>query len=139
MFSPEAGGAASLVARSNPRRRQRNASEDSVANRQPVKRRKRSGLSKETFEPPIHSNLNGHIEPSDDAPLTNGHAYEPGSLREESGDNTNLVIRNKNFKKVHKERRSSQRDGDVELTKNENYIITQQFTTPASLLNSLIS
>ena len=49
----------SAAARSNPRRRQRNSSDDSVAIRQPVKRRKRSALTNETFQSPNGSSQNG--------------------------------------------------------------------------------
>jgi len=110
MFSPDA---ASVAAR-NPRRRQRNASEDSVANRQPVKRQKRSGLSKETFEPPS-GKINGHLDDVEETPVANGHAHVPGEQRNGSVDPTSLAIRHRGSKKGEKDRRSSRSDSGVEL------------------------
>ena len=103
--------------RSNPRRRQRNASEDSVAIRQPVKRRKRTGLAQDTFEPPISTKLNGHIARAEQASHGNGYAKEPNNIRQKSADSTSLAIRSGSGKKAGKERRSGRRDGHIELVR----------------------
>ena len=117
MFSPEVGGPASLAVRSNPRRRQRNASEDSVVRQQPVKRRKRSGLTSDTFRPTELSKLNGHVEPAEDAPLANGHAHEPKILQGTSAD-SGPATRDRSKTQIEREKRSGRRDGDIELVRS---------------------
>ncbi|KAG8528056.1 uncharacterized protein KY384_006972 [Bacidia gigantensis] len=120
----------SAAARSNPRRRQRNASEDSVAIRQPVKRRKRSALTKETFAE-TSEKVNGSLEHVEDAPLLNGSAHEPSSMRNnKNGPSNNLAIRHGLSKKSESQWRSERSGNDIELTKNDNYIVTQLPTTP---------
>ena len=101
--------------RSNPRRRQRNASEDSVAIRQPVKRRKRTGLTQDTFEPPTPTKVNGYARHDVQAPQSNGHPREPNNLQQKSSDSTSLAIRSGGSKKADKDGRFSRRDGHIEL------------------------
>ena len=101
-----------VYGRSNPRRRQRNASEDSGATRQPVKRRKRTTLTQDTYEQPEARKLNGHISPITEAPQGNGHVK---FSRQKSVDNTGLAIRGGGAKKAVTERRSGRNDGHIEL------------------------
>ena len=114
MFSPEAAGPASVAAR-NPKRRQRTASEDSVAVRPHPKRIRRSNLTHETFLPPDDAKTNGHASHAVPQPLTNGHAPESSSQRHGSVDNTSLALRHKTSKKSDRERRSAKGDGAIEL------------------------
>ena len=113
MFSPDAAVPASVAAR-NPRRRQRTGSDDSTALRQNPKRIRRSGLTSETFQPPINTKVNGHIAHVTEEGFTNGHAKEPSSLRHASVDAPSLAIRHRGVKKAERERRTSKNDG-VEL------------------------
>ena len=113
MFSPEATGPASVAAR-NPRRRQRNPSEDSVAFPPNPKRIRRSGLTQETFVPPEASKLNGHARHVEEAPQANGHALESTEPQERALDNTNLSLRHRPSKKADRERRVHRNEG-VEL------------------------
>lgn len=114
MFSPEAAGPASVAAR-NPKRRQRTASEDSVAVRPQPKRIRRSNLTHETFLPPDETRLNGHTNRAIEPPHTNGHALEPGSQGHGGADKANLALRHKTSKKSERERRSAKNDGAIEL------------------------
>lgn len=132
MFSPDAAVPASVAAR-NPRRRQRTGSDDSVALRHNPKRIRRSGLTSETFQPQDTTKVNGHIAHVEEEVVTNGHAKEPANLRHASVDTTSLAIRHRGVKKADRERRTSKTDGSIELTKNENYIVTQLPTTPESV------
>ena len=116
MFSPEAAGPASIAAR-NPRRRQRTASDDSVAVRPNPKRIRRSNLTHETFLPPDSTKLNGHVSHAIDSPYTNGHAQEPGSQQHSSADSANLALRHKSSTKADTERKSARNDGAVELVR----------------------
>lgn len=152
MFSPDAAGPVSATAR-NPRRRQRTASEDSIAVRHPPKRVRRSGLTLETFKPPVSTNGTGHRNHVEQASVTNGHAPEPDSQRSGSVDSTSLAIRHRGVKKAEREKRSSRNDGSIELVgaesspiyaesdrspllqqiKTDNYVVSQLSTTPESL------
>lgn len=116
MFSPDAAAPSSVPAR-NPRRRQRTGSEDSVAIRQNPKRIRRSGLTSETFEPPLAKRPNGHLNHLKEAALVNGHAHEPGSQSNGSADASSLAIRHRGVKKVDREKRSSKHDGSIELVR----------------------
>ena len=115
MFSPDAAVPASVAAR-NPRRRQRTGSEDSIALKHSPKRIRRSKLTSETYRDPELPKLNGHVN-QDKAPLTNGHAKEPGSQPYEDHDTKDLAIRHRGVRKVDRERRLSKHDGRVELAR----------------------
>ena len=110
MFSPEAAVPASLASR-NPKRRQRNPSDDSVALRHNPKRLRRSGLNADTFEPPP-AKTNGHVKHAQNAPYVNGHA-DVSSQRDASSDTASLAIRNRGPRKPERERRGSKNEGTV--------------------------
>lgn len=114
MFSPNAAIPASVATR-NPRRRQRTASDDSVALRHNPKRIRRSGLTSETFQSPDTTKQNGYIDPVEEEPLTNGHAKEPRKQRHASVDATSLAIRHRGVKKADREKRTSKDNGSIEL------------------------
>ena len=115
MFSPDASAPAPISVR-NPRRRQRNGSEDSVALHHNPKRIRRSILASETFQPPEEiTKLNGSIGHIAEGPYLNGHVREAGSQRHSSADTTSLAIRHRGVKKADRDRRSSKHDGSVEL------------------------
>ena len=95
----------------NPKRRQRNESEDSVAQRHNPKRLRRSGLTASTFEPPPPK-TNGYIKHSHDVPHANGHA-DVNSQRDAASDTASLVFRNRGPKKAERERRGSKNEGTV--------------------------
>lgn len=82
-----------LSARSNPRRRQRNISEDSIAVRQPVKRRKRSALTNETFHGPDDRTTNGSIDHTASKSLVNGVKGEHDDTKQVNG--ASLAIRDR--------------------------------------------
>lgn len=113
MFSPEASGPASVAAR-NPRRRQRNASEDSVAFRPNVKRIRRSGLTQETFVAPDTTKLNGHAHDVEEAPRSNGHTPQLTTQGSEDADPANMALRPKGSKRQERERKPTRNDG-IEL------------------------
>ncbi|KAL6715007.1 hypothetical protein ACLMJK_007267 [Lecanora helva] len=130
MFSPDTAVPASVSGR-NPRRRQRNGSEDSIAIRHNPKRIRRSILGAETFRPPDDlPQQNGHVGHVTAEPVLNGYVREPGSQRHSSADTTSLAIRHWGVKKADRDRRSVKHDSGVELTRNDNYVITQSPTTP---------
>ncbi len=114
MFSPDAAVPPSVAAR-NPRRRQRTGSDDSVAVRHNPKRIRRSGLTSETFQPPVATKQNGYIELVEEEPIANGHAKEPGGRRHVSVDATSLAIRHRGVKKADREKRTSKDGGSIEL------------------------
>ena len=151
MFSPEAAAIDSVAAR-NPKRRQRTASEDSVAVRPNPKRIRRSNLTHETFLPPDSTKQNGHASHDAEPPHTNGHVEEPRSQRQGSIENASLAVRRKSSGKVARDRKPARTDGAIELvgcilrgssavhllltsfqTKNENYVVTQLPSTPQIL------
>ena len=113
------------VAARNPRRRQRTGSDDSVALRHHPKRIRRSGLTSETFQPPVPSKLNGYNEVAEEGPYTNGHAVEPSSQRHSSAEGANLAIRHRGVKRADRENRN---DGSIELVSRTNQML------PCSLL-----
>ena len=117
MFSPEAAGPGSVAAR-NPRRRQRNASEDSVATRPNPKRLRRSALTDATFQPPEPFKLNGHASHDEDVPHPNGHPpepeSEPPSQQNGGAKSGTLAVRHKGSKRGERERRSHRHEG-IEL------------------------
>ena len=114
MFSPEAAAVGSVAER-NPRRRQRMASEDSVAVRPNPKRIRRSNLTHEIFLPPDSTKLNGPVSHAADPPHINGRAEEPGNERQGSVDSTNLALRRKSLGKTNREKRPARSDGNIEL------------------------
>ena len=118
MFSPDTTVHASVATR-NPRRRQRTSSEDSVALKHNPKRLRRSGLTKETFQPLPSKHVNGCVDHAEDAPAANGHAVNAPGQRYASVDPTNLAIRNRGPKKADREKRSSKNDGAIELVRLE--------------------
>lgn len=88
------------AARSNPRRRQRNSSDDSVAIRQPVKRRKRSALTTETFQPPEATGPNGiSAQHQPQALATESPAKVEHAGEEELADETKLAFRGKSARR----------------------------------------
>lgn len=117
MFSPEYAGPPNVAAR-NPRRRQRNPSEDSVAFRPNPKRIRRTGLTEETFLPPDAVKANGHAGHVEAAALTNGHATQPAGRQETPADNTEVTLRPRGSKKGDRERRQHRNDG-TELVSGE--------------------
>lgn len=128
MFSSTSYGPPGNAPR-NPRRRQRNGSEDSVALRQNPKRLRRSGLTHETFQPPEAPKANGHIKPAADHPISNGHVQ--AAVRQDvSVDTTSLTTRDRGTTSTDKERRSGYIQEGTDLTKNDNYVVTQLPTTP---------
>ena len=145
MFSPEGTVPASLAFR-NPKRRQRNPSDDSLGLRHNPKRLRRSGLNADTFDPPP-AKTNGHVKHTQHVPYVNGHA-DVSSQRDAASDTTNPAIRNPGPKKPQRERRASRNEGTVLVshgirsafvlvginvivqTKNEFYIVSQLPTTP---------
>ena len=114
MFSPDTTVHAGVGTR-NPRRRQRTSSEDSVALRHNPKRPRRSGLTKETFQPLPSKQVNGYVDHGEDAPAANGHALPAAGQRRASADTTSLAIRHRGTKKADREKRSGKTDGTIEL------------------------
>ena len=131
MFSPDTTVHASVATR-NPRRRQRTSSEDSVALRHNPKRLRRTGITKETFQPPPSKQLNGCVDRAEDAPAANGHPIHAAGQRHASVDTTSLAIRHRSTKKADREKRSGKSDGTIELV----YLL-QQFQFPGADLDSL--
>lgn len=113
MSSPEVAPA--NVAARNPRRRQRNTTEDSVINRQPAKRIRRAGLTSDTFKVPTSSQATEHSALGGEGSQTNGHVPERNIHRHDNIDSSSLAIRHKGLKKAERERRSSKSDGSIEL------------------------
>lgn len=103
---------ADLDARSNPRRRQRNTSEDSIAVRQPVKRRKRSALTKETFAAPDDRSSNGIVNHATSKPLVNGSGEVNGTGHV---NGASLAIRDRGTAPQTKASRWSRGDDHTEL------------------------
>ena len=114
MLPPVMAVPSSVDAR-NPRRRQRTGSDDSVALRHNPKRIRRSGLTSETFQPPVPSKLNGHAEIGDEDSIANGHATAPSSQRHGSVESSSLAIRHRGVKKADREKRPGKNDGSIEL------------------------
>lgn len=133
MFSPNVNAG---ISTRNPRRRQRTGSDDSTSQRHRPKRLRRSGISAETFKPPSSKQVNGYIQHVDNPPLVNGHVHDPKFQRDASVDTASLAIRNRAPKKVEREKRGNKTDGSIELTKNDNYMVTQLPTTPERLQNN---
>ena len=94
----------------NPKRRQRNTSEDSLALRHNPKRLRRSGLTSETFEPPESAKANGHVKDQNSLSHVNGHA---SNQRDAASDTASLAIRNRRSDKVEKRRGGSREEGTV--------------------------
>ena len=94
----------------NPKRRQRNTSEDSLALRHNPKRLRRSGLTSETFEPPESAKTNGHVKHQTSLSHPNGHA---SNQRDAASDTASLAIRNRASDKVEKRRGGSREEGTV--------------------------
>ena len=110
MFSPDATLRSTLSTR-NPRRRHRTTSTDSFATRQSNKRRKRSSLAPDTFEPLNPTKVNGHTG------YANGDAVEPTpdphSLRDVSVEPASLAVRTRGSKRGDK--RGRREDGVVQV------------------------
>ncbi|KAL8802554.1 MAG: hypothetical protein Q9182_003719 [Xanthomendoza sp. 2 TL-2023] len=117
----------------NPRRRQRTGSDDSVATRQVPKRLKRSGLTAETFKPPVSHSANGHRHKTEASPAVNGYVRDTGSQSPAGGESANLAIRNRGGRRSERERKSDRSSGNVELTKNGTYAVSRLATTPLQL------
>ncbi|KAL8818286.1 MAG: hypothetical protein Q9223_003041 [Gallowayella weberi] len=117
----------------NPRRRQRTGSDDSVAVRQPPKRLKRSGLTAETFKPPVTYSANGHRNKAEASPAVNGYVRDTRSQSPAGRENTSLAIRNRGGRRSERERKSDRSSGNVELTKNDTYAVGRLATTPLQL------
>jgi len=113
MFSPNVVAPSSVASR-NPRRRQRNGSEDSTAFPPNPKRLRRSGLTPQTFAAPPSQQANGHVKPSQDRYMVNGHA-DAGTQRDVAVDTANLPVRPRSGKILEKERRSNRNDGGKQL------------------------
>lgn len=117
MFAPVPAADASS---GNPRRRPRNKSEDSTALRPPVKRRKRSRLSKETFDPFSSNSLNiypSHGGPGQEAerPTRNGYSHGHHARRQDSPSLPSLTLRDRLGKKGDRLYRASRQDGEMDL------------------------
>ena len=94
----------------NPKRRQRNTSEDSLALRHNPKRLRRSGLTSETFEPPESAKTNGHVKDQNSLSHLNGHA---SNQRDAASDTASLAIRNRGSDKVERRRGGPREEGTV--------------------------
>ena len=132
MFSINTVAPASTALR-NPRRRQRDGSEDSVAVRQLSKRLKRSGLSAETFQAPSTRTTNGYLHSGSTRPVANGIAKpgdSHGGLGEHRRSSAASVGSNRD---LDRGRVKYAGDGSVELTKNDTYSVTRLATTPIQL------
>ncbi|KAL8873765.1 MAG: hypothetical protein Q9174_000804, partial [Haloplaca sp. 1 TL-2023] len=131
MFSVNTVAPASTALR-NPRRRQRDGSEDSVAVRQLSKRLKRSGLSAETFQPPSTRTTNGYLH-SGTRPVANGIA-KPGDIHSGLSEHRRGSAASLGSnREPDKGRVKSAGDGSIELTKNDVYSVTRLATTPVPL------
>ena len=125
MFSPDGPVAGSAAVR-NPRRRQRAPSDDSIALRQTTKRRKRSLLAPDTFEPPVAHKVNGHAGLANGNITANGHALESRKQRELSVDISSLSIRNKGSKRQDKEKRGTKaREGVIQVIRSNWNLVHQ--------------
>ena len=114
MFAAEAPVPGSLSMRKNPRRRQRNPSDEgTVIKETRSKRRKRSSLGPDTFEPLPNGKANGVVHtPSIELPThLNGGAPRPS--REISVEANGLAVRSKPRKRVEREKRAYCVDGAV--------------------------
>ena len=114
MFAVEAPVPGSLSMRKNPRRRQRNPSDEAIVIKETrSKRRKRSSLGPDTFEPLPNGKANGVVHaPSIEAPNhLNGGAPRPS--REISVETNGLAVRSKPRKRAEREKRSYCVDGAV--------------------------
>ena len=111
MPSPAANVPTSYASR-NPKRRQRNASEDSAALRHNPKRLRRSEVTAHTFDPPDSVKTNGHVKTRNFSPLANGHANS-SNQRDASSDTASLAIRNRGPKKAERGRGGSKDEGTV--------------------------
>ena len=128
MFSPDGPVAGSTAVR-NPRRRQRAPSDDSIALRQTTKRRKRSLLGPDTFEPPVGPKVNGHAGHANGNITANGHAPESRKQRDVSVDISSLSIQNKGSKRQDKEKRGAKaREGVVQVSNSKTNLVYQVFT-----------
>ena len=118
MFSPEATAHGSLSTR-NPRRRQRTASDDSASKKINTKRRKRSLLAPDTFDPPVdHPNYDRIYHVNGDS-ASNGHAVKTRAQRDVSVDTTSLAIRNKGSRRGVGEKRVTETDeGMIQVCTN---------------------
>ena len=104
MFSPD-GPVGGSIAPRNPRRRQRTSSDDHIALRQTTKRRKRSLLAPDSFEPPTNHRRDTNTPQVNGNGMANGHAPGDRRPRDVSVDNTSLAIRNRGSKKADREKR----------------------------------
>ena len=116
MFSPDASIQGSVSVR-NPRRRQRTTSEDSVAIRENPKRRKRSLLAPDTFEAPVHRQVNGHLYHGNGDAAYNRQPTEPPARRDASVDTASLAIRNRSTQRLEKDKRGNERNEGVVLVR----------------------
>ena len=105
MFSPPVNVPADTTSR-NSKRRQRNGSEDSVALRHNPKRLRRSGLTKETFQPLDAPKANGHIESAQDKSTTDGYT-KVSSQKDAAVDTTSLTIRDRGIARSDREGRNN--------------------------------
>jgi hypothetical protein len=111
MFSADA---TSLNNSRNPRRRHRSSGEDQGTTNQAVKRRKRVSITPSTFDPPIHTKLNGitkngdhtHKEQTPEPELE----YEQ---HEETEKTSNLVVRTRSGRAVRDRKPTRHGEGTV--------------------------
>ncbi|MCJ1311711.1 hypothetical protein MMC25_005384 [Agyrium rufum] len=139
MFSADATIHKSLVT-TIPRRRPRNSSEDSVATKGDPKRRKRSLLTNDTFEPLANGlSANNTIAPSNGKVIGGLQHGKIRSSRERSSEPMALALRNKTRKSSARDRRLPTRSGEVVLTKNDSYTVVHEPEIPSHLREVLQS
>lgn len=115
MFSPDA--VPSSIASRNPRRRQRNASEDSVAIKPNPKRPRRTELTPDLFVAPPTEHTNGKVKLPLIHPTANGYTNK-ASQRDAAIDATKFQIRSKEGKKPDRSRRNSRGEGGTQLVRH---------------------
>ena len=132
MFSPDATSQGTTSIR-NPRRRQRNTSDDSIVLQQTAKRRKRSFIQPDTFEPP-NQKSNGTVKHANTAVIPSGNTLESRKQRNVSGDTTSLAIRNRGTKRGEREKRGNKtEDGIVQVQMFTNVYRIMSFSNGRSL------
>lgn len=117
MFSPDGPAGGSTAVR-NPRRRQRTSSDDSASLRQTAKRRKRSLLVPDTFEPSAIYRRDTNTSQVNGKATANGHAPEDQKRRDASVDATSLAIRNRGSKRADREKRVTKSADGVEQVRS---------------------
>ncbi|MCJ1243472.1 hypothetical protein MMC30_000669 [Trapelia coarctata] len=136
MFSPD-GPVGGSAATRNTRRRQRTSSDDSMTLRGSTKRRKRSLLAPDTFEPTTKHRRDTGTSQVNGKATANGYAPEDGKRRDASVDTTSLAIRNRGGKRADREKRVTKSADGVEQTKNDNYIVEKDPNIPEILRDIL--